>query len=1663
LDECSSAFRSRDFARAVATAEAAADVAREQFGTAGAEFREAVHCLAAACVEGGKVVVARALLEWIVRAWPDVKMPGVWAEIAYCMMKENEREEGLMLLDALLLTLPDSRPAMLVETLNAIGNAAMDSGHPENALALYQKVEELRRELDEPYKTAEGLYNLGSCYVALGDYVRAVAPLTEALEIFRPVLGDSHPLIAETGIRLGISFHHLGEFQKATAAYRLVVRCYKLNDPDADLSLVAEQLRLAEMQLPPGGMLRPELPERKSPFVALTKGLDFVTAARFDDIVRRFYSRDYSGCARVALGSMPKLARYNIIQVLLCSLERLGLEDLVQVVGDWAVSISVGSPYQNLLKFLEGQQSEAEMRWLIANHISQETLDFAVASKLINARRFSDAEPLLSRIIETRPTSLEGVSSLVEKYLSGVAPGPLPETERAALREAVLQLQRERLLDERRMLVQGLTEQGEFDRALAAQRELLSRSKETADSNPIPYAQDLNNLAHILFKCGRYEESLPFYEQCVATLKEVPDCIEAGDAANNLGNTYFELNRFDDAIKCHELATELRLKTYGDHPRVILGLLDLASVHRESDNGALYDVYNRALRCVVQGLGDRFPRLVHRLKATVERSLSAADFDSAHKAIRRIMGTWEAIIEATQNPTDMLEAGIVHEDEGRRESAISFIRSAAERAAEYGLVNIETAAIIEFGKIALRAEDTEAAFGLATQALMRTTQAGDDLDLRGRALLLKARCHIERGDEAEEALPLLAEVVELGEATEAEARVAAHTLSAHIWMASGRRQQAIESLEAAMRETEALPASEALTALYAIASQLKSCNANERVSECLERARALTSAASEFPHTEQALYLSMECARAIATSDYTGAYGLCREALQHLSHAGHADPKVRAELLEDYGAITFLGQRDFKLAAEAYELAVNEYEKGGGFKYSKAKARVTLAKTLLASEDLSRASEAIREAFGEVQDVVGNNHWLFADALGTAGRINLRIGAYQTAEYQLTDAKRVFTELFGEDDVNVVQLNRELSLLHLVNGRWAEALSEARQSRLALEALYPQAHESSLFCQKIEARANYALGNVDLALRGLIDAVSGETLLYLQVAQATNNAERMRMANSVSRVSDELLTMAWNSGRFESPDWVEPLFLATARSKRLTTEMFSKQEDALRKTPDTTLQKKLAELRELRSLHAQTALMDPTRPLTTQEQANLARLQKAIDRMEFELSLVVPQLINSQDLSRVTIENLGSQLVPGQAMVAYVKFDEVSPTGPQGNPLGLFKKSQYLAFVLTNRGRGGNVSVRVISLGTGEQIDELVDEYLLSLKAGGGASAGAARLLSERLVHPLLSELDGVKGIYVVPDGSLYSLPFEAVPIENNILIADLFEVTYLEAARDLLRAHEKGGRQSESAVFAAPDYGLASTSGEQSKLSDHESAHFFAPLVGAAEEGRLVAELLGTEAITGPDATETRLKSVSSPRVLHLATHGYFFPARREAAPVYESVEFVNVPGDGAYLVGAVPKFVKSDHAPFHQSRIQDPMLRSGMALAGANTWINRGGSRLETEDGLLSSADITGLDLRNTEIVVLSACETGLGVVDDAEGVLGVRRAFVIAGTNSLVCSLWKVPDEETKRLMVSFYSFIKEGSRPSAALKLAKEELRGAGFSTLAWAGFIHIGRF
>jgi CHAT domain-containing protein len=222
--------------------------------------------------------------------------------------------------------------------------------------------------------------------------------------------------------------------------------------------------------------------------------------------------------------------------------------------------------------------------------------------------------------------------------------------------------------------------------------------------------------------------------------------------------------------------------------------------------------------------------------------------------------------------------------------------------------------------------------------------------------------------------------------------------------------------------------------------------------------------------------------------------------------------------------------------------------------------------------------------------------------------------------------------------------------------------------------------------------------------------------------------------------------------------------------------------------------------------------------------------------------------------------------------------------------------------------------------------------------------------------------------------------------------------------------------------VPAAPD---RPTPQLRSVLGNH-----FEPLSGTAAEAQSIKRMIpDAEILTGSRATESAIKSVRFPRVLHVATHGFFLQDQDLSAAT----------GPGA------------------AAALEDPMLRSGLVFAGANT--GRSGS----DDGVLTALEAAALGLSGTQLVVLSACETGVGDVRTGEGVFGLRRAFMVAGAETLVMSLWQVDDQATERLMTEFYGRLTKGEGRAEALRQASLALLRdpARRHPFFWASFIAAG--
>jgi CHAT domain-containing protein len=243
--------------------------------------------------------------------------------------------------------------------------------------------------------------------------------------------------------------------------------------------------------------------------------------------------------------------------------------------------------------------------------------------------------------------------------------------------------------------------------------------------------------------------------------------------------------------------------------------------------------------------------------------------------------------------------------------------------------------------------------------------------------------------------------------------------------------------------------------------------------------------------------------------------------------------------------------------------------------------------------------------------------------------------------------------------------------------------------------------------------------------------------------------------------------------------------------------------------------------------------------------------------------------------------------------------------------------------------------------------------------------------------------------------------------------------------------------------IFADIDYDNQQTSQATSRdYQNRRSADLaslkFGALAATIEEAKQIKAIFPqSRTLLGKQATETALKQLQSPSILHLATHGFFLPDQ-EVPLVTDQL---------------------NQHKPL-ALRLENPLLRSGVALAGFN---NRHQIKASTNDGVLTGLEVAGLDLRGTQLVVLSACETGLGDTKAGEGLYGLRRALVMAGSQSQILSLWDVSDDGTKDLMVKYYQNLKAGKSRHSALREAQLEMLATPKyqRPFFWASFVPSG--
>lgn len=333
--------------------------------------------------------------------------------------------------------------------------------------------------------------------------------------------------------------------------------------------------------------------------------------------------------------------------------------------------------------------------------------------------------------------------------------------------------------------------------------------------------------------------------------------------------------------------------------------------------------------------------------------------------------------------------------------------------------------------------------------------------------------------------------------------------------------------------------------------------------------------------------------------------------------------------------------------------------------------------------------------------------------------------------------------------------------------------------------------------------------------------------------------------------------------------------------------------------------------------------------------------------------------------------------------------------------------------------------------------------------------------------NPLDSLLRGIKTIYLAPSGFLHKISFAAIPYSDTNILSDKYQINYVSSTREIKlkkKTYNFIEKENYARIYGGISYDFDSVkiaeltkSYKETENEIFESNYSFADnwnlrggswlyLHGTLSEARKISRLfeeinIKTQFFSEQEATEETFKNLSehqSPIVIHFATHGFFFPD--------------------------VDKRQKSNYnLRTTESKVfeysDNPLFHSGLVMAGANhAWK---GEKLIAgiEDGILTAYEVSNTNLSNTQLVVMSACETGLGEIKGSEGVYGLQRAFKMAGVDRIIMSLWQIPDYQTVQLMEQFYSNWLGGKNIREAFNFAQKEMRKE-YDVYYWAAFVLI---
>jgi len=732
-------------------------------------------------------------------------------------------------------------------------------------------------------------------------------------------------------------------------------------------------------------------------------------------------------------------------------------------------------------------------------------------------------------------------------------------------------------------------------------------------------------------------------------------------------------------------------------------------------------------------------------------------------------------------------------------------------------------------------------------------------------------------------------------------------------------------------------------------------------------------------------------------------------------------PEARAIALNNRAMLRYaIGQADeaAKLLAEAFELANQAAPRGVlPIQILGNRALVAQAQGQYDAADGFYATALERQE----RRLSGRNHPDIARLLGGRAALYLQMGKTNQVEPLLQQALSITRAKFGDAHPSTAALQHNLGAFYRVTGRLDEATAQLSAARATREATLGTNHPDYLDTDEALALTAWQAGRT---------AEATPTLRRLQTAWLTN-AQRFFAAMSEPEKARYWATLRPRLERFTNyavaNAAADPSLAADAYNQQLATKaMLLSSSTQLRERILSGKDPKLVALYQQWQRVSEQLAHAYTLSRADQTEAGLRpdSLEGVRSGLEKRLSAASAEFAGALSAAPPTWEKVAAALAPGEAAVELVRVRTYDARFTGG--------VTYAALVVTAGGRP-----TVVSTTTGAELEgRALARYRRAIRSKSADTDSYGAYWAW-----LAPALANVKTAFVAPDGVYNQISLPTLRAPEGRYVLDQLALRTLVSTRDLpgVKAPKANAAKTATLVGAA-DFGVIGTSASGSTERAVEKT--IEPLPGTLTEVTQIQALLRTAGwapslLTAANASELKVKGVAAPRLLHVATHGFFLP---------------DVGESGTLVFGVQP-----------ERAAENPLLRSGLLLAGAERAVQQidGVAPQPGDNGVLTAFEALTLNLRGTDLVVLSACETGLGEVQAGEGVFGLQRAIQLAGARALVFSLWRVDDAASQQLMTSFYKYWLAGRPLAAAFQQAQRDLMLKYPDPYYWGAFVLIG--